>query len=278
MNETRVLLLFPTAGRMDHVFPAIQYCIHNEITTRANRLCIHFLPLNAIALENLPKFVSLIENQNREQASRNELNDAAPLEIEFIISARVLEVGNWASEIEQIIQSYKSESNLLECTVALGSQVPDVVALQTSKVSLSHSIISMIRVPAGYDIQTPPEHFNPGDSLSNQVFHHELLGSLSVRDPLIFVAKNNTVREVLLGIRRLHDSLKNPGGEAFKAQEILKNINIKRKDLLRKKEMKGSQLSNILKSLRSQNLISSEKSRHGLTHMGFVLSGILSED
>jgi hypothetical protein len=229
-------------------------------------------------LENLPKFASLIENQNTEKTSRNESKDTETLEVEFIISAEVLEVGNWASEIERIIQSYKSESNLLECTVALGSQVPDVVALQTSKVSLSHSIISMIRVPAGYDIQTPPEHFNPGDSLSNQVFHHELLGSLSVRDPLIFVAKNNTVREVLLSMRGLHDSLKNPREGTFKSQEIVKNINIRRKDLLKKKEMKSSQLSNILKSLRSQNLISSEKSRHGLTNMGFVLSGILSED
>lgn len=208
----------------------------------------------------------------------NDSKDSKTLEVEFKTSARVLEVGNWASEIERIIQSYKSESNLLECTVALGSQVPDVVALQTSKVSLSHSIISMIRVPAGYDIQTPPEHFNPGEPLSNQVFHHELLGSLSVRAPLIFVAKNNTVREVLLGVRGLHDSLKDPQEGTFKSQEILKNINIKREDHLKKKQMKSSQLSNILKSLRSQCLISSEKSRHALTNMGFVLSGILSED
>jgi 5'(3')-deoxyribonucleotidase len=79
-------------------------------------------------------------------------------------------------------------------------------------------------------------------------------------------------------MRGLHDSLKNPREGTFKSQEIVKNINIRRKDLLKKKEMKSSQLSNILKSLRSQNLISSEKSRHGLTNMGFVLSGILSED
>ena len=61
MREKVALLLFPTAGRMDHTMPAIRFIEKQTMDRGAQKLIVEFLPLNKIASQNLPKFLKSIE-------------------------------------------------------------------------------------------------------------------------------------------------------------------------------------------------------------------------
>lgn len=275
MREKTALLLFPTAGRMDHTIPAIRYIQKQTKDRGAEKLIVEFLPLNKIASQNLPKFLKSIEEihtkELRDEQSLSEYSNYLFFKsrTEFISSA------DWGRILEEVIEDVKSASKFIGCTVALGSDVPEDIALKTSLTSLSHSDLTMIKIPTGYDIQTPPELFNPGARLSDQIKQHELLGSLSIREPLIFVAKNPVVREVLMIIRKLYDREKSTDG--FKSQVILKEINSYRSQGGSKVAMSSTNLSNNLKYLRGYDLIKSEKAKHNVTSTGMILSGILSD-
>ncbi|MBT6440659.1 MAG: hypothetical protein HOK72_13205 [Flavobacteriales bacterium] len=271
MREKIALLLFPTTGRMDHTIPAIRHIQERTKNRGAEKLVVEFLPLNDIASQNLPKFLKSIEDIHKKELESEKLSSIYSNYLCFESRTEFISLGDWGRILEEIIEDVKATSIFVGCTVALGSDVPEEIALETSVTSLSHSDLTMIKIPTGYDIQTPPELFKPGARLSEQIIHHELLGSLSIREPLIFVAKNNVVREVLMSIRKLYDQDKSTGG--FKSQVILKEINSHRS----KVEMSSTNLSNNLKHLRSYNLITSESAKHEVTKKGIILSGILSD-
>lgn len=277
MREKVALLLFPTAGRMDHAIPAIRYVRNQSMKRRAAKLIVEFLPLNNIASQNLPKFIKSIEFQCNDEIEKEDSSSIESGQIFFHNRTECVLLDDWGSLLEEIIQDIKSTSIFVGCTVALGSEIPEDIALQTSVTSLSHNDITMIKIPTGYDIQTPPDLFNPDARLSEQIKRHELLGSLSIRKPLIFVAKNPVVREVLMTIRKLYDREKSKSTDGFKSQVIKNEINSHRKQYGGKVDMKSSNLSNKLKDLKSYKLITSEKAKHNLTKMGMVLSGILSD-
>ena len=275
MREKTALLLFPTAGRMDHTIPAIRYIQKLAKERGAKKLIVEFLPLNKIASQNLPKFIQSIEEiHTKELRDEKSLSEYSNF---FLFKSRngFISSADWGRILEEVIEDIKSTSIFVGCTVALGSDVPEDIALNTSLTSLSHSDLTMIKIPTGYDIQTPPELFNPEARLSDQIKRHELLGSLSIREPLIFVAKNPVVREVLMIIRKLYDREKSTDG--FKSQVILKEINSHRSEVGSKVAMSSTNLANNLKYLRGYKLIKSEKAKHNVTSTGMILSGILSD-
>ncbi len=277
MREKVALLLFPTAGRMDHVIPAIRHVRDQSMKRGAVKLIVEFLPLNNIASQNLPKFIKSIEFQYNDEIEKEGSSSIESEQVFFRNRTECVLLDDWGSLLEEIIQDIKFTSIFVGCTVALGSEIPEDIALQTSLTSLSHHDITMIKIPTGYDIQTPPDLFNPDARLSEQIKRLELLGSLSIRTPLIFVAKNPVVREVLMTIRKLYDREKSKSTDGFKSQVIKNEINSHRKQYGGKVDMKSSNLSNKLKDLKSYKLITSEKAKHNLTKMGMVLSGILSD-
>jgi len=275
MREKIALILFPTAGRMDHTIPAIRYIRKQTKERGAEKLVVEFLPLNEIASQNLPKFLKSIKDLHTKELKDEKLSSKYSNFLCFKSRTDFISSGDWGRILEEVIEDIKSTSIFIGCTVALGSDVPEDIALKTSLTSLSHSDLTMIKIPTGYDIQTPPELFNPEARLSDQIKQHELLGSLSIREPLIFVAKNPVVREVLMTLRKLYDREKSTDG--FKPQVILKEINSHRSQGGHKVEMSGTNLANNLKYLRDYNLIESEKAKHNVTSTGMVLSGILSD-
>jgi hypothetical protein len=277
MREKIALLLFPTAGRMDHVIPAIRYVRDQSMKRGTVKLIVEFLPLNNIASQNLPKFIKSIKSQWNDEIEKDGLSSNESGRFSFQNGTECDLLEDWGKLLEERIQDYKSISVFAGCTVALGSEIPEDIALQTTVTSLSHNDITMIKIPTGYDIQTPPDLFNPDARLSEQIKLHELLGSLSIRTPLIFVAKNPVVREVLMTIRKLYDREKSKSTDGFKSQVIKSEINSHRKQNGGKVDMKSTNLSNKLKDLRSNKLITSENAKHNLTKMGMVLSGILSD-
>ena len=68
-----------------------------------------------------------------------------------------------------------------------------------------HIQIRLIRVPVGYNLQTPQDSFHPDLLLSQQVEELRLLGGHQIREPLLEVLKAPAVCEALLVIRELHD-------------------------------------------------------------------------
>ena len=277
MREKTAMLLFPTAGRMDHTIPAIRFVKQQSISRGAKKLIVEFLPLNNIASINLPTFIQSVKNNLEKDNLIENMSSNNDNYVEFSSRDDIIPVDNWDSVLEEGIQDVKASSIFMGCTVALGSEIPEDIALQTSLTSLSHNDLNMIKIPTGYDIQTPPELFNPDAQLSDQIKQHELLGSLSIRSPLIFVAKNPAVREVLMTIRKLNDRNKERSSEGFKSREIRLEINANRKDEGSNTEMKSNNLSNKLNQLKQHKLIKSSKAKHVLTSSGMVLSGILSD-
>ena len=79
MREKTALLLFPTAGRMDHTIPAIRYIQKLAKERGAKKLIVEFLPLNKIVSHNLPKFI-----QSTEEIHTKELRDEKSLSEKMI--------------------------------------------------------------------------------------------------------------------------------------------------------------------------------------------------
>ena len=73
--------------------------------------------------------------------------------------------------------------------IALGDDPLSEIILQTSIASLSHSNLRLIRVPVGYNLQTPQDSFHPDLPLSQQVEELRLLGGHQIREPLLEVLK-----------------------------------------------------------------------------------------
>tara|TARA_B100000609_G_C17205707_1_gene430809 strand:- start:514 stop:1368 length:855 start_codon:yes stop_codon:yes gene_type:complete len=277
MREKVAMLMFPTAGRMDHTIPAIRFAKQQSKKRGAERLVVEFLPLNNIASVNLPTFIeSVKKNLEKDRIYENPVT-SEETNIEFSNQTKIVSIDEWDRILEESIQDIKASSIFVGCTVALGTEIPEDIALQTSLTSLSHNDLNMIKIPTGYDIQTPPEFFNPDAQLSDQIKQHELLGSLSIKSPLIFIAKNSAVREVLMTIRKLNDKDKSKSLEGFKSREIRTEVNALRKEEGRNTEMTSPNLSNKLKHLKQYKLIKSTNAKHSLTSSGMVLSGILSD-
>ena len=268
--------MFPSFEKMDHAIPSVRYIAKKAKEIRATQIRIQFVPLHATTLANLPLFLTVFRRQmdSEIEARQEQYGDLS------VIIAEAPRPLAKASDWEAVLDEYIVESRELGLNygmwIALGDDPLSEIILQTSIASLSHSNLRLIRVPVGYNLQTPQDSFHPDLPLSQQVEELRLLGGHQIREPLLEVLKAPAVCEALLAIRELHDmhsSLERKIG--FTPNQILQLINSNRKRRGRKQELSPSALTNNKGPLIEHKLVKTEKRKHTLLPLGIYISGLL---
>ena len=276
MSEKIVHVMFPSFEKMDHAIPSVRYIAKKAREIRATQIHIQFVPLHATTLANLPLFLTVFRRQmdSEIEARQEQYGDLS------VIIAEAPRPLAKASDWEAVLDEYIVESRELGLNygmwIALGDDPLSEIILQTSIASLSHSNLRLIRVPVGYNLQTPQDSFHPDLPLSQQVEELRLLGGHQIREPLLEVLKAPAVCEALLAIRELHDmhsSLERKIG--FTPNQILQLINSNRKRRGRKQELSPSALTNNKGPLIEHKLVKTEKRKHTLLPLGIYISGLL---
>ena len=276
MSEKIVHIMFPSFEKMDHAIPSVRYIAKKAREIRATQIRIQFVPLHATTLANLPLFLTVFRRQmdSEIEARQEQYGDLS------VIIAEAPRPLAKASDWEAVLDEYIVESRELGLNygmwIALGDDPLSEIILQTSIASLSHSNLRLIRVPVGYNLQTPQDSFHPDLPLSQQVEELRLLGGHQIREPLLEVLKAPAVCEALLAIRELHDmhsSLERKIG--FTPNQILQLINSNRKRRGRKQELSPSALTNNKGPLIEHKLVKTEKRKHTLFPLGIYISGLL---
>ena len=276
MSEKIVHIMFPSFEKMDHAIPSVRYIAKKAREIRATQIRIQFVPLHATTLANLPLFLTVFRRQmdSEIEARQEQYGDLS------VIIAEAPRPLAKASDWEAVLDEYIVESRELGLNygmwIALGDDPLSEIILQTSIASLSHSNLRLIRVPVGYNLQTPQDSFHPDLPLSQQVEELRLLGGHQIREPLLEVLKAPAVCEALLAIRELHDmhsSLERKIG--FTPNQILQLINSNRKRRGRKQELSPSALTNNKGPLIEHKLVKTEKRKHTLLPLGIYISGLL---
>ena len=279
MTEKIVHIVFPSFEKMDHAVPSVRYIAKKAKELRATQIHIQFVPLHAITLANLPLFLTVFRHQldSEIEARQEQYGDLS------VIIAEAPRPLAKASDWEAVLDEYIVESRELGLNygmwIAIGDDPLSEIILQTSIASLSHSNLHLIRVPVGYNLQTPQDSFHPDLPLSQQVEELRLLGGHQIREPLLEVLKAPAVCEALLVIRELHDmhsSLERKIG--FTPNQILQLINSNRKRRGRKQELSPSALTNNKGPLIEHKLVKTEKRKHTLLPLGIYISGLLRND
>ncbi|MGB2175991.1 MAG: hypothetical protein ACPIBN_05860 [Candidatus Poseidoniaceae archaeon] len=279
MSEKIVHIMFPSFEKMDHAIPSVRYIAKKAREIRATQIQIQFVPLHATTLANLPLFLKVFGSQmDSEIGANQELYE----ELSVIIADAPRPLAK-ASDWEAVLDEYIVESRDIGLNygmwIALGNDPLPEIILQTSIASLSHSNLRLIRVPVGYNLQTPQEFFLPGLPLSDQVQELRLLGGHQIREPLLEVLKAPAVCEALLAIRELHDMHSNQEREiGFTPNQIIQFINSNRKRQGTKQELSSSALTNNKGPLIEYKLVRTEKRRHILLPLGIYISGLLRKN
>ena len=276
MSEKIVHIMFPSFEKMDHAIPSVRYIAKKAREIRATQIRIQFVPLHATTLANLPLFLTVFR---RQMDSEIEARQVQYGDLSVIIAEAPRPLAK-ASDWEAVLDEYIVESRELGLNygmwIALGDDPLSEIILQTSIASLSHSNLRLIRVPVGYNLQTPQDSFHPDLPLSQQVEELRLLGGHQIREPLLEVLKAPAVCEALLAIRELHDmhsSLERKIG--FTPKQILQLNNSNRKRRGRKQELSPSALTNNKGPLIEHKLVKTEKRKHTLLPLGIYISGLL---
>ena len=231
MSEKIVHIIFSSFEKMDHAIPSVRYIAKKaKGNLRATQVHIQFVPLHATTLANLPLFLKVFKSQ-MDSDIREFQEQYGDLRVIVAEAPRPLAK---ASDWEAVLDEYIVESREIGLNygmwIALGNDPLSEIILQTSIASLSHSNLRLIRVPVGYNLQTPQESFRPDLPLSKQVEELRLLGGHQIREPLLEVLKAPAVCEALLVIRELHDMHSSQEREiGFTPNQILQLINSNRK-------------------------------------------------
>ena len=278
MNEKVVHLLFPAFGKMDHAVPSLRFITSEAQKIGANVVEIDFFPLHPTTSVNLPVYLDVFRHQVETDISTKD--HYKNLKLEIPEHARLF---NPATAWEAVLDEYLGEQRLLGkknfgVWVALGDEPLPEIILQTSIASLSHPGIRLIRVPVGYNLQTPQETFHPQLPLSEQIEHLSLLGGHKIRKPLLEILKAPAVCEVLLVIRELHDTNIGERATGFSPNQILALLNLNRMKQGKKQQLSTSSLTNNKKPLLSLKLVSRVGRKHILLPLGIYISGLLSDN
>jgi len=279
MIEKIVHIVFPSFEKMDHAVPSVRYIAKKAKEIRATQIHIQFVPLHATTLANLPLFLTVFR---RQMDSEIEVRQEQYGDLSVIIAEAPRPLAK-ASDWEAVLDEYIVESRGLGLNygmwIALGDDPLSEIILQTSIASLSHSNIRLIRVPVGYNLQTPQDSFHPDLPLSQQVEELRLLGGHQIREPLLEVLKAPAVCEALLVIRELHDMHSSQDRKiGFTPNQILQLINSNRKIRGTKQELSPSALTNNKGPLIEHKLVETEKRKHILLPLGIYISGLLREN
>ena len=245
MSEKIVHVIFPSFEKMDHAVPSVRYIAKKAREIKATQVLIQFVPLHATTLANLPRFLTVFKRQmdSDMKAFQDQYGD---LNVIVAKESRPLtKASNWEAVLDEYIVESREIGLNYGIWIALGNDPLLEIILQTSIASLSHSNLRLIRVPVGYNLQTPEESFRPDLPLSKQVEELGLLGGHQIREPLLEVLKAPAVCEALLVLRELHDMHSIQEREiGFTPSQILQLINSKRKIQGMKQELSRSALTN----------------------------------
>jgi len=279
MSEKIVHVIFPSFEKMDHAVPSVRYIAKKAREIKATQVLIQFVPLHATTLANLPRFLTVFKRQmdSDMKAFQDQYGD---LNVIVAKESRPLtKASNWEAVLDEYIVESREIGLNYGIWIALGNDPLLEIILQTSIASLSHSNLRLIRVPVGYNLQTPEESFRPDLPLSKQVEELGLLGGHQIREPLLEVLKAPAVCEALLVLRELHDMHSIQEREiGFTPSQILQLINSKRKIQGMKQELSRSALTNNKGPLIEFKLVKTEKRRHTLLPLGIYISGLLRKN
>ena len=279
MNEKIVHVMFPSFEKMDHAVPSVRYIAKKAQEIKATQILIQFVPLHPTTLANLPRFLKVFKSQidSDKRAFQDQYGDLKVIVAEA--SRPLAKSSNWEAVLDEYIVESRETGFNYGMWVALGNDPLSEIILQTSIASLSHSNLRLIRVPVGYNLQTPEESFRPDLPLSKQVEELRLLGGHQIREPLLEVLKAPAVCEALLVLRELHDLHSIQEREyGFTPNQILQLINSNRKIEGMKQELSRSALTNNKGPLIEYNLVKTEKRRHTLLPLGIYISGLLRKN
>ncbi len=279
MSEKIVHILFPSFEKMDHAVPSVRYIAKKAREIRATQILIQFVPLHATTLANLPRFLTVFRRQMDSDigAFQEQYGD-----LNVIVSEAprpLAKTSNWEAVLDEYIVESRDIGLNYGMWIALGNDPLSEIILQTSIASLSHSNLRLIRVPVGYNLQTPQESFRPDLPLSKQVEELRLLGGHQIREPLLEVLKAPAVCEALLVLRELHDKHSIQEREiGFTPNQILQQINSNRMRQGLKQELSRSSLTNNKGPLIKYKLVKNEKRMHTLLPLGIYISGLLRDN
>lgn len=279
MNEKIVHVMFPSFEKMDHAVPSVRYIAKKAQEIKATQILIQFVPLHPTTFANLPRFLKVFKSQidSDRKAFQDQYGDLDVIVAEA--SRPLAKSSNWEAVLDEYIVESRETGFNYGMWVAVGNDPLSEIILQTSIASLSHSNLRLIRVPVGYNLQTPEESFRPDLPLSKQVEELRLLGGHQIREPLLEVLKAPAVCEALLVIRELHDLHSIQEREnGFTPNQILQLINSNRKIEGMKQELSRSALTNNKGPLIEYKLVKTEKRRHTLLPLGIYISGLLRKN
>ncbi len=279
MSEKIVHVMLPSFEKMDHAVPSVRYIAEKANKIGATQIRIQFVPLHATTLANLPLFMTLFKRQ-MDSDIRSFQHLYGDLNIIIAEAPRPLtKASDWEAVLDEYIVESRDIGLNYAMWIALGNDPLSEIILQTSIASLSHSNLRLIRVPVGYNLQTPQEYFRPDLPLSEQVEELRLLGGHQIREPLLEVLKAPAVCETLLVIRELHDMHSIQERETgFTPNQILKFINSNRISQGKKQELSSSALTNNKGPLIKHKLVKTEKTKHILSPLGIYISGLLRKN
>ena len=276
MAEKLVHVVFPSFSKMDHSIPSVRYVAGKAREIGATQLHIQFMPLHETTIVNLPKFLEVFKRQlDTDKKTHQERYEGLDVCVAETFHPLTI-ASRWEAVLDEYVVERRGIGLNYGMWVALGDdQLPEIV-LQTSIASLSHSNLHLIRVPVGYNLQTPHESFHPNLHLSELVEELQLLGGHHIREPLLEVLKAPAVCEALLALRALHDVYSIQDRDAgFTPSQIIQQINTIRKKRGVKQEISSSALTNNKAPLIDHKLVKAEKRRHSLLPLGIYISGLL---
>ena len=279
----RVILLAPVMSRLDHVRPAL----HRLSIIEGKDVDVRLIPLQAHTTPRLEIFCEFMKNQTSfGKLPGNHTVELINTEENFLMSNNWF--SNWNVFLHSLSPRLMSETSKRKSLVILLSEtIPTGIILASSIATLTIPNVRLIEFPVGYDLNSQGDNFDPSRQIMEQMIEFHTWSGKGIREPISELASKAEVLNVLDVIRSIAENkailskdneLNNISREVVKVSEIKDGINSKEFAQDKSKKTTPNMLSNRLKVLRDNSIISkiSGKAAYNITETGLVVSGLLS--
>lgn len=277
------MLVAPVMSKLDHIRPAL----HRLSISDGKDVDLRLIPLQNHTKSRLEIFCNFIKNQK----SFGDLPGNHTVEIidtneDFMLS------NNWFSNWNTLLHSLSPRlltgpDKNRGLVILLSETIPTGIILASSIASLTIPNVRLIEFPVGYDLNSQGDNFDPSRQIKEQMIEFQTWTGIGIRGPIIELSSKAGVLKVLDVIRELaeqkaisskENELNNLSNEVLKVSEIKERLNSKEFSKGKAKKTSSNMLSNRLKILRENSIISklSGKAAYSITETGLVVSGILS--
>ena len=279
----RVVLLAPVMSRLDHVRPAL----HRLSKTDGKDVDVRLIPLQSHTKSRLGIFCDFLKKQTSYGTlPGNHTVELIDTNEDFKMS------NNWFLNWNMFLHSMSPRllndlGKNRSLVILLSETIPTGIILASSIATLTIPNVRLIEFPVGYDLNSQGDNFDPSRQIMEQMIEFKTWTGAGIRGPIIELASKPEVLKVLDVIRELAEQkaipskdneLNNLSHEVLKVSEIKDKLNAKEFSQNKSKKTSVNMLSNRLKVLRKNSIISkvSGKAAYKITETGLVVSGLLS--